>query len=46
MGRIRDLNEIARRHGLPSSYVRAHLPLAFLASSIVSAILRGASPLT
>ena len=43
-GRVRDLNEIARRHGLPSSYVRAHLPLAFLAPSIVSAVLEGRQP--
>jgi hypothetical protein len=43
-GRVRDLNEIARRHGLPSSYVRAHLPLAFLAPSIISAILEGRQP--
>jgi hypothetical protein len=43
-GRVRDLNEIAHRHGLPSSYVRAHLPLAFLAPSIISAILEGRQP--
>lgn len=43
-GRVRDLNEIARRHGLSSSYVRAHLPLAFLAPSIISAILEGRQP--
>ena len=44
MGRVRDLNEIARRHGLPSSYVRAHLPLAFLAPSMISAMLEGRQP--
>jgi hypothetical protein len=43
-GRVRDLNEIAHRHGLPSSYVRAHLPLAFLAPSIIAAILEGRQP--
>jgi len=43
-GRVRDLNEIAHRHGLPSSYVRAHLPLAFLAPSIISAIIEGRQP--
>lgn len=44
LGRVCNLNEIADRHRLPSSYVRAHLPLAFLAPSIVSAILEGRQP--
>ena len=43
-GRARDLNEIATREGLPSSYVRAHLPLASLAPSIVTALLDGRQP--
>ncbi|MBY0558594.1 recombinase family protein [Hyphomicrobium sp.] len=44
MGRVCNLNEIAHRHGLPSSYVRSHWPLAFLAPSIISAILEGRQP--
>jgi site-specific DNA recombinase len=43
-GRARDLNEIATREDLPSSYVRAHVPLASLAPSIVTALLDGRQP--
>ena len=43
-GRARDLNAIAVREGLAPSYVRDHLPLAFLAPSIVTAILEGRQP--
>lgn len=42
--RVRDVGDIARREGLPQSYVRAHLPLAFLAPSIVVAVLEGRQP--
>ncbi|MES0385563.1 MAG: hypothetical protein ABUJ98_13375, partial [Hyphomicrobium sp.] len=40
-GKARDLTELAKRDGLPASYVRSHLPLTFLAPSIVSTILDG-----
>ena len=43
-GHARDLNAIAVREGLASSYVRDHLPLAFLAPSIVTAIVEGRQP--
>jgi len=43
-GRARDLTAIAEREGLLASYVRAHLPLAFLAPNIVMAILDGRQP--
>jgi hypothetical protein len=43
-GRVRGFNEIADRERLPSSYVRSHLPLAFLAPSIVTAVLEGRQP--
>jgi len=43
-GRVRDVNEIAVRERLPSSYVRSHLPLALLAPSIVTAVLEGRQP--
>ena len=43
-GRVRDITAIAERERLPSSYVRSHLPLAFLAPSIVTAVLDGRQP--
>ena len=43
-GRIADVNAIAKRENLPASYVRSHLPLAFLAPSIVTAVLAGRQP--
>jgi hypothetical protein len=43
-GRIADVNTIAKRENLPASYVRSHLPLAFLAPSIVTAVLEGRQP--
>ena len=43
-GKARDLTELAKRDGLPASYVRSHLPLTFLAPSIVSTILDGRQP--
>ena len=43
-GRIADVNAIAKRENLPASYVRSHLPLAFLAPSIVTAVLEGRQP--
>jgi site-specific DNA recombinase len=42
--RFRDLAEIARNEGLPKTYVHALIPLAFLAPSIVTAILKGTQP--
>jgi hypothetical protein len=39
MRRVNDLSELAVREQLTRSYVQAHLPLAFLAPSIVGAIL-------
>jgi len=42
--RFRDLAEIARHEGLPKTYVHALIPLAFLAPSIVTAILKGTQP--
>jgi len=42
--RVRDVAEIARREDLPQSYVRAHLPLAFLAPSIVMSVIEGRQP--
>ena len=41
MRRVNDLSELAVREQLTRSYVQAHLPLAFLAPSIVRAILEG-----
>ena len=41
---VGDVAEIARRESLPASYVHARLSLAFLAPSIVEAILAGAQP--
>lgn len=43
-GRIADINAIAKRESLPASYVRSHLPLAFLAPSIVTTLLEGRQP--
>ncbi len=43
-GRARDLNAIAVCEGLAPSYVRDHLPLAFLAPRIVTAIIEGRQP--
>lgn len=42
--RFRDLAEIARHELLPKTYVHALMPLAFLAPSIVTAILKGTKP--
>jgi hypothetical protein len=42
--RFRDLAEIARHERLPKTYVHALIPLAFLAPSIVTAILKGTQP--
>ena len=44
MRRISDLSELAVRDQLTRSYVQAHLPLAFLAPSIIGAILEGRQP--
>ena len=44
MRRVSDLSELAVREQLTRSYVQAHLPLAFLAPSIVGAILEGRQP--
>jgi site-specific DNA recombinase len=44
MRRVSDLSELAIREQLTRSYVQAHLPLAFLAPSIVGAILEGRQP--
>jgi DNA invertase Pin-like site-specific DNA recombinase len=42
--RVADVSELAVRERLPRSYVQAHLSLAFLAPSIVTAILEGRQP--
>ena len=42
--RVNDLSELAVRERLTRSYVQAHLALAFLAPSIVGAILEGRQP--
>jgi site-specific DNA recombinase len=42
--RVSDLSELAVREQLTRSYVQAHLPLAFLAPSIIGAILEGRQP--
>jgi hypothetical protein len=42
--RVTDVSELAARERLPRSYVQAHLSLAFLAPSIVTAILEGRQP--
>jgi DNA invertase Pin-like site-specific DNA recombinase len=42
--RFRDLAEIARNEQLPKTYVHALIPLAFLAPSIVTAIVKGTQP--
>ena len=42
--RSKDVSELAARERLPRSYVQAHLPLAFLAPRIVTAILEGRQP--
>ena len=44
MRHVNDLSELAVREQLTRSYVQAHLPLAFLAPSIVGAILEGRQP--
>ena len=44
MRRVSDLSELAIREQLTRSYVQAHLPLAFLAPSVVGAILEGRQP--
>ena len=44
MRRVNDLSELAVREQLTRSYVQAHLPLAFLAPSIMGAILEGRQP--
>jgi hypothetical protein len=44
LGRVADLSDLAVREQLPRSYVQAHLSLAFLAPSIVNAILEGRQP--
>ena len=44
MRRVRDLSELAVREQLTRSYVQAHLPLAFLAPSVIGAILEGRQP--
>ena len=46
MRRVSDLSELAIREQLTRSYVQAHLPLAFLAPSIVGAILEAGNRLT
>ena len=43
-GRVADLNAVAKSECLPASYVRSHLPLAFLAPSIVMTVLEGRQP--
>ena len=42
--RVNDLSELAIREQLTRSYVQAHLPLAFLAPSIIGTILEGRQP--
>ena len=42
--RVKDVSELATREPRPRSYVQAHLPLAFLAPRIVTAILEGRQP--
>jgi site-specific DNA recombinase len=44
MRRVNDLSELADREQLTRSYVQAHLPVAFLAPSIIGAILEGRQP--
>ena len=44
MRRVNDVSELAVREQLTRSYVQAHLPLAFLAPSIIGAILEGRQP--
>ena len=44
MRRVNDLSELAVREQLTRSYVQAHSPLAFLAPSIIGAILEGRQP--
>ena len=44
MRRVSDVSELAVREQLTRSYVQAHLPLAFLAPSIVGEILEGRQP--
>jgi len=43
-GSAASIAEIARREGLPKQYVGRFLPLAFLAPSIVGAIVKGTQP--
>jgi len=43
--RAKDVSELAARERLPRSYVQAHLPLAFLAPTIIAAILEGRQPI-
>lgn len=43
-GRIPDVNAIAKRENVPASYVRSHLPLEFLAPSIVTTVVEGRQP--
>jgi site-specific DNA recombinase len=42
--RVKDALEIAQRDGVPDSYVRRLMPLAFLAPSVVEAICSGHQP--
>ncbi len=42
--RVIDVSELAAREQLPRSYVQAHLPLAFLAPRIVTAVFEGRQP--
>ena len=44
MRRVSDVSELAVREQLTRSYVQAHLPLAFLAPSVIGAILEGRQP--
>jgi hypothetical protein len=43
-GRVSDISDIAAQERFPRSYVRAHLPLAFLSPKIVQGILAGKQP--